>query len=431
MKHFLTSIRRAAAITTIAVIASVSTFKGEIPHTIAAGSWAPTLLVNTESFNELENGDGSTNIEMRFGRSTLKGKLFYDITNNRFKFDRDLFVGGTLTATGAAIIKGQISGASLRVEGNAGVYGQLSVTGSVKITNNAKIRGNLSGSSLNVDGYAQINGALSATGAIKTKSDLTINSDNDANDATVTFGNSTVSGTVKYVNSLQKFQFNKGISVQGNISGSSLRVDGSSVNINNVGYVFTGTQGSANTFLKNDGAGNLTWATASVGNGSGGIVEFHAEYPNSTYFASGSTTIGQLSTDYDTTNKENYYHWVSTRGTIQDYWIATRVKVPKNFNNFATSSGIVLRYRTTSTSNAVNYVNVRLLDTTGTAVAIGGGTTLTSTTASTWKNTALTNLTSGTYTPGGQITVLIKAATTSAGTADLANLTFNWSTTTP
>lgn len=436
---------RTAAVLSIAAVLLTE----NLPLATAAGSWAPTLLVNTESFQSIEGGDGSTNIELQFGRSTLKGKLFYDITNNIFKFDRGLTVGGTITATGSAIIKGNISGATLRIDGAANINGALttsgalraigattlqgatSVTNTLTVTGNTKVRANLSGSTLNVDGNAQINGALSATGAIQSKTDITINADNGATDATLNFGNATTVGTLKYLNSSQMFEFNKGISVKGTVSGSSLQVTGGAVRINGVQYNYTGSQGGANTFLKNDGAGNLTWESSAVGNSSGSIVKVQAAYPNAVYFASGATTIGQLSTDYDTTNKENFYHWVSTRSGIQDYWVGVKVRVPKNFNNWGSNSGIVLKLRTTSTSAAVNYVTVKLQDTTGTDVAITGGGAQASTTGSVWRNIALGNITSGTYTPGGDITVLVKVASTSAGSADVAGLTFNWSTTTP
>ena len=43
----------------------------------AASSWSPTLLVNTESFQTIDVGDGTTNIELRFG-STGNNRFFYD-----------------------------------------------------------------------------------------------------------------------------------------------------------------------------------------------------------------------------------------------------------------------------------------------------------------------------------------------------------------
>ncbi len=87
--------------------------------------------------------------------------------------------------------------------------------------------GTISGSKLRVDGNADIHGALAASGAIRTDGDLTINDDRTTSaDAVLTFGNSTTNQTLKYIHSLQKFQFSKDLSVIGNISGSTLRVDG-------------------------------------------------------------------------------------------------------------------------------------------------------------------------------------------------------------
>lgn len=44
------------------------------------------------------------------------------------------------------------------------------------------------------------------------------------------------------------------------VQAGATRLDGSSLSINTVAYSWPGSQGGANTFLKNDGSGNLTWA---------------------------------------------------------------------------------------------------------------------------------------------------------------------------
>src|SRR5207249_2046849 len=99
---------------------------------LAASSWNPTLLVNTESFQTLDEGDGNTNIELRFGQ-TLNQKLYYDRSNNQFVFTNNLKVNGSITATGSIISKGLLSGASLRIDGSANVFGNLSATGALHI----------------------------------------------------------------------------------------------------------------------------------------------------------------------------------------------------------------------------------------------------------------------------------------------------------
>ncbi len=438
-------------------------FLGLTGSALAASSWNPTLLVNTESFQTIDEGNGTSDIEIRFGQ-TLQEKLYYDRANSRFVFSRGLLINGdtkvrgnlsgsTLSIDGAASIlgattiggnakvRGNLSGATLNVDGTSTFTGgvtagsTMSVGGAatfgstVTVTGNTKVRGNLSGATLNVDGNATIVGNVTADGTIGTKGNATINSDNDTNDATLTFGNATAAQTIKFSNANQRFELSKGLKVNGNMSGSTLNVDGT-VTFKNIGYSFPNAQGAANTYLKNDGTGTLSWATVTNGNSSGSFLSFHPEYPNAAYFGSGSTTVGTLTRDYDTTNKENFYRWTTSQGSAQDYWIAVRVKVPKNFAAWA-NTPIQFRYRTHTTSSASNYVTVRLLDTAGANVAISGGSALVSGTADTWATASITNVSGGTYTADGFITVLIKMASTSAGWADAGYLNINWSTTTP
>ncbi|MCF7845088.1 MAG: hypothetical protein K9M03_04665, partial [Kiritimatiellales bacterium] len=47
----------------------------------AASSWNPTLLVNTESFNVIDDGDGTTDIEVRFGE-TVDERIRWMINEN-------------------------------------------------------------------------------------------------------------------------------------------------------------------------------------------------------------------------------------------------------------------------------------------------------------------------------------------------------------
>ncbi|MBI5156278.1 hypothetical protein HZA45_03335, partial [Candidatus Peregrinibacteria bacterium] len=75
---------------------------------LAASSWNPTMLVNTESFNTIDEGDSTTNIEIRFGQS-LNEKLFYDRTTSRFTFTKGIYVNGSITGSGL-VIRGQMSG---------------------------------------------------------------------------------------------------------------------------------------------------------------------------------------------------------------------------------------------------------------------------------------------------------------------------------
>ncbi|NOS68162.1 MAG: hypothetical protein HOO67_07455 [Candidatus Peribacteraceae bacterium] len=413
------------------------------PATVGA---ATALLVNTESFQTIDSGDGATNIELRFGSSTQTLKF---LTTNKFQFSRGLSVQGNL------------SGASLRIDGGADIWGTLGVSGATVLKSTAtingatKVRGNLSGASLRIDGGADIwgnlgvsgstvlkgnvnirnSGTLNASGSILTNSDATINSDRGAVDATFTFGNATTNQTIIYSHANQRFEFSKdlkvtgGVRVTGNLSGSTLNVDGNTI-LRGTTYQWPTSQGGANTFLKNDGAGALSWTSTSVGPSSGNILSLHPEYRSAVYTQSGSTAVGQL-TSSGALGFDNLYRWTTTKGTLQDYWIGVRVQVPKNFTHFTGSGGIQLRLRTATANAAENYATLRVLDSNNANVAVTNNAQLVNSAANIWRTVNIGNVSAGTYTAGSYVTVLIKVAATSAGYTDLGFLNFNWSNSTP
>ncbi len=425
---------------------------------LGASSWNPTVLVNTESFQTIDEGDSTTNIEIRFGQS-LNERLFYDRSNGRFEFTKGLVINGDTK------IRGNLSGSTLTIDGlrncdsidtdaNGNLVcgtdsnAQFSGTGALQnafdnryinssgdtMTGSLKVRATLSGSSLQIDNNAVIKGQLSVTGAIKTRGNLTINSEADTNDAVLTFGNQTASQTLQYSNANQRFEFSKdlkvtgGVRASGNLSGSTLNVDGV-INLRGQSYTFPGQRGAAGTFLQEDGAGNLSWTSTSVGNSSGNILSLHPAYPNAVYTASGSG-IGQL-TYSGALGTDNFYRWTTSKATLQSYVIAVRVQVPKNFSHWETASGVLVRLRTGTTTAADNHVTFRMLDTAGATVAVGNNGALKSGTAGAWRTNTITGITGGTFTPLGYITLLIKVAATSTGYTDLGFIDLRWTTTTP
>ena len=153
----------------LAALMSVVLSLGFLAESVHASSWNPTLLVNTEAFQIIHEGDSAagTDIELRFG-DTVNEKLYWNRATAEFHFSDDI-----------------------RADGN--------ITGS---------------------------GTLTVSGDAKTKADLTINSDNGAANAVLTFGNATTAQTLTYLNTAQKFSFSKDARILGNLSGSSLNVDG-------------------------------------------------------------------------------------------------------------------------------------------------------------------------------------------------------------
>jgi hypothetical protein len=396
--------------------------------------------------------------------------------------------GGTLGSIGLRVVN-TFSGAivqatkQLRSSGSLAVEGDATVDGgtlAVDSSNNRvgvgttapkttfEVQGAISGSTLRIGaGGADVQGALAVSGALRTDSDFSINDDRSAGDATLTFGNATTNQTLKYLATAQKFQFSKDVSVVGNLSGSTLTVDGaanvrgglsasgsvrvdgnlsgSTLNVDGVfnwrGQAYTAPASQvANGVLKTDGAGNLTWSAVGIGSSSGASLSFHPEYPNAVYFASGSSTVGQLTATGGMAGMESVYRWVSTKGTMNDYWIGVRVRVPNNFLGWVNSSTvkpIQLRYRTGSGQSAAqtqgSYVTVKMLDTAGAPVALAGGANLANTAYTTASITGPES--GGTYTKGGYINILLKlaASTTPNGTwfTEAGFLNLNWLTSAP
>ncbi len=410
-------------------LGTLVTLLGSTPVAYAA----TTLLVNTESFDLIDAGDGTTNIELRFGNSTKTIKF---LTSNKFQFSHAISVlgnisGSTLMVDGEAIIKGGLSASgATRLESTLQVDGATTLNSTATINGNTKVRGFLSGSTLRTDGRAEFHSIVTASGSIKTESGITINSDSDTSDAKLVFGNNTADQTLKYMNTAQRFEFSKDLKVNGSISGSSLIVDGTTT-LRGVNYNWSTSQGGSNTFLRNDGAGNLTWTTTSVGNGSGGIMSFHPEYPNAIYYSSGSTTqnVGQLAMSGGTTALDNSYLWTTTRSGIQQYWVSVRFRLPDNFSSWDPIKPIELRYKTGVASAANNHVTIRMKDTAGAdrPLSSGGGLSNTS-----WTTANVTGPEAGgTWAPKGYATVYIKLAADSTGNAAAGFLNLNYETTTP
>lgn len=525
----------------------------------AASSWNPTLLVNTESFEQIDSGDGTSDIELRFGSTTNVLKFLN--AAQKFQFTNSLSVVGSISGSsltidgvagfsGAVTVKGattlrstldvtgdvtaqsnltinsdagavdanltfgnasgnqtikflnsaqkfefskdirvigNISGSTLTVDGTATVQtlnanGNIAARGSLSGTtfyganlgscngpgqkllyNNATgkfqcgtdlggsfstgnvltigddryvrtagdtmtgaliVKSSISGSSLRISGRTDLHGPLAVTGSIRTDGNLTINDDADSNDAVLTFGNASGNETIRFLNSSQKFEFSNSIRVLGNISGSTLTVDGD-ITLHGVTYSAPSSQGAANTFLRNDGAGNLTWT--GVSNGSGNIISMHPDYPGAVYFASGASMVGQLTQSGGTTGLDNSYQWTTSRGTLQDYWISVRGRVPNNFSSWDPVKALEFRFKTGVAGAQNNHLTLKIRDTAGTLQTLTGGLVGTAFT------TARIAAPSGTWTPQGYFTVYVKVASTNAANAAAyaSYLNLNYETTTP
>lgn len=355
-----------------------------VPGAALASAWNPTLLVNTESFQAIHEGDGSTDVELRFG-DTLNEKLIWNRSKGSFQFTDDLSVLGTL-----------------------------------------------SGTTLRVDGEANIHGALTASGTVRFDANLTINDDAGAADAIFTFGNDAGNETLKFSDTFNEFEFSDDVRVTGNLSGSGdLNLEGTLTGATIAGFGLTDCDAGSSKVTWDATTKKFICASSSVGNGSGGIIALNPEYAGAAYFASGSSYVGQLSASGGTSGLENNYKWTSSKATVQDYWISVRVRLPDNFSTWDPVRPIQLRYKTGVSAAANNHVTVRMRDTAGSLVTLTSGSALASTSFATATITGPES--AGTWTPKSYFTVYVKLAAdnTAAASAHAGYLQLNFETTTP
>ncbi|MFH1670177.1 MAG: helix-turn-helix domain-containing protein, partial [Patescibacteria group bacterium] len=137
-KHFLISPHTSLAMLLALLLINIGVLLFVLPTLAAAASaWNPTLLVNTEAFQIIDDDDTDSDVSIRFG-DTIGEELRYVRAINRFDLTRDLRVSGNMTATGAisasgsVIAEGTLSGAALHVSGESTMSGSISVEGAAK-----------------------------------------------------------------------------------------------------------------------------------------------------------------------------------------------------------------------------------------------------------------------------------------------------------
>lgn len=83
-----------------------------------ASSWSPTLLVNTESSQVIDDLDGVSDVRLQFG-DTLNKQLTFSRSNARFEFTDSVYVDGNITASGSVAINADQLGSATLTFGNA------------------------------------------------------------------------------------------------------------------------------------------------------------------------------------------------------------------------------------------------------------------------------------------------------------------------
>ncbi|MBP7113978.1 MAG: hypothetical protein KBA40_00825, partial [Candidatus Peribacteraceae bacterium] len=111
------STARAAGHALLACIVLVSALIPPL-RAFAVSTWNPTLIVNTESFQQIDSGDGTTTVDLRFGTSSSTLTL---LTTGKFRFNKSLSVQGGLSGSYLTIDQQANISGSLVVRRNVGI----------------------------------------------------------------------------------------------------------------------------------------------------------------------------------------------------------------------------------------------------------------------------------------------------------------------
>lgn len=224
---------------------------------------------------------------------------------------------------------------------------------------------------------------------------FTLDNDNTAGAGLITlqFGN-TLGKLLEYNNTLGFFNFNDNVNITGDLTTTGT-VNGVTITPSSVG-----PYDQSINFDPQYGDGVIQQDTANVGGNEGKLEELFSSLDNL-----------------------NYYHWNTTKGTLQDIFLVIRANVPEGFAAWQ-ATPVQFTYRTGTALAADNILDVTMTDTTGASVALSAGaSTLTSTTFAT---TPITFTGSPTFTPGQPFTITVKLSATNAGSADAGRLQLNY-----
>lgn len=344
---------------------------GNIPYLDGAAQLAKSAIPGGTNANFFTIDDdasvASGTIDLLFG-SGLNKKLSYDITNNRFNFNSNLRVQGDLTITGSLIVNGTINGIDLTSLTPA--QSQLQV---------------LSGAGLN---------------------------------ANITGGNYRVNGDVT------NFAGQSNVSLQNNTdnylfftsTGLTLSTAGFPADKSFIPLAKVTTAGGAissvvdrRVLMSDDREQTMLWV-------------MHPDFSDAAYQADGTSNVGQLSVANDNATGKNYYSWTTTRTSLQDYDIAVRVTLPKDFSHW-TATPMKLNYKTATGNNTQNKVDVTILDTAGSSVTLNAATGLAS---AGWAEANMSFQGNPTWTAGETIIIKLKLSSTDVGQVQVGDLELNY-----
>ncbi len=214
--------------------------------------------------------------------------------------------------------------------------------------------------------------------------------DSAAGAVTLQFG-TTLAKTLKYIPASSWFEFNDDVNIAGDLT-------------------VTGTINGVTVGLTNQ------------------TITLDPEYSGAVLQADGAGNAGKLEIFYEDTdgaggnNNNNYYLWTTQQAALQDMDLVIRFTLPSNFSSWQ-ATPIEFKYKTNDGVAANNSLTLTAEDSAGTSVALTGASSLAS---AAWATSSITFGGAPTWTAGQTITLKVKLAATSVGSAFAGQLKFNF-----
>jgi len=347
------------------------------------------VLVNTESFFIIDEGDGTTNIQLQFG-DTVAEIFQWDRTNGWFNFSDDIHVEGDALVDGDLTLDHHDAGGNVSINfgGTLGEFIQwdsantrFNISDDVNITGGVAVGGDIDFNQNNAVELVLDQGAIFPVAPAPVEGQLFYRTDLDV----MYYFDGT-----RWVAQVDKGTAFPGSPVEGMVF---YRTD------LDVLYYYNGT-----SWVSPNVAGSDTMFLVPV-------------WPDTTYYADGTANTGTLTNNYDNTNNQNYYRWRSTNAALQDYDIVSKLQLPYNFASWDGTADITFVVRTTTTNNTDNKWDFNLYDTAG-VQNLAANTGLVSSVANTWR-TYTFNVAGGTWTPGSFFRIAAKGYSRTGNNAEI------------
>jgi hypothetical protein len=169
-------------------------------------------------------------------------------------------------------------------------------------------------------------------------------------------------------------------------------------------------------------ATNLEWG--SCGGGGGGStrkIYLVPEYPGGVISADGGFNSGTMTSDYDSTNRHNYYSWVNSTASLNDYDIIARSQIPSEYASGFGTFKIWAYGGSTSTAN--NNITVTVRDSAGTACATS--VSVLPGTANTWTEQSV-SLSGCTFAANDLVTISVHLESKSSNAVRIGEISYQY-----